>query len=115
MISFVFPINVAILYLVLVLYIQEFAKISLYVLLLIGFFIKSPIFLTDAISPSSTVILSDICSNSDSTPVNLNSTFLSVFPSSYPKYVSLLLIVSVDVICPSIPVHPKNWLTLLDV
>ena len=33
----------------------------------------------------SSSVVSDTCSNSDKTPVNLNSTFLVVSPSSYPK------------------------------
>ena len=42
-----------------VLYIQEFAKISLYVLFCCGFSIKSPIFLTEIICPSSKFKVSD--------------------------------------------------------
>ena len=42
-----------------VLYIQEFAKTSLYVLFCCGFSIKSPIFLTEIICPSSKFKVSD--------------------------------------------------------
>ena len=68
-----------------VLYIQEFAKTSLYVLLFCGFWIKSPIFLTEIICPSSKFKVSDTWTNLDSTPVSLNSTFLFRSPFSYPK------------------------------
>ena len=72
-------------YLELVLYIQEFAKISLYVLLFVGFSILDPMCLTEIISPSSKFKLSDICTNLDNTPQSLNSTFLLRSPFSYPK------------------------------
>ena len=68
-------------------YIQELAKISLYVFvgyLVSGFSIKSPIFLTKIVSPSATLKTSDTCTKSDNTPVNLISTLLEVSPSSYP-------------------------------
>ena len=68
-----------------VLYIHEFAKISLYVLFCWGFWIKSPIFLTEIICPSSKFKVSDTWTNLDNTPVSLNSTFLSKSPFSYPK------------------------------
>ena len=65
-----------------VLYIQEFAKISLYVLLFCGFLIKSPIFLTEIICPSSIFKVSDTCTNLDNTPASLSSTFLLKSPFS---------------------------------
>ena len=71
-------------YLELLLYNQEFANISLYVLFCSGFLIKSPRFLTEIISPLSILKLSDTCTNWDNTPVSLNSTFLVRSPSSYP-------------------------------
>ena len=75
-------INSSISYFELVLYIQEFAKISLYELPLSS--ITSPKFFTDISSPTLTFIFSDICTKFDNTPVILNSTFLEMFPSSYP-------------------------------
>ena len=68
-----------------VLYIQEFAKTSLYVLLFCGFWIRSPIFLTEIFCPSSKFKVSDNWTNFDNTPVSLNSTFLLRSPFSYPK------------------------------
>ena len=68
-----------------VLYIQEFAKTSLYVLLFCGFWIISPIFLTEIFCPSFKFKVSDTWTNFDNTPVSLNSTFLFRSPFSYPK------------------------------
>ncbi len=96
-----------------VLYFQELAKISLYDEF--SFLIFSPIFFTNIFSPSFTRLTSDIVTNSDKTPVILRSILLDKSPFSYPKIVSFDLISSAVFILTPTPVHPKNWLTVLEV
>ena len=99
----------------LVLYIQEFANTSLYVLSSAGFLIISPIFLTAISSPTSIKGISSSASKSDRTPVIRSSHFFSISPFSYPKIVSSALIGSVTLIASVTPVQPKNWLILFEV
>ena len=77
--------------------------------------IFSPTFLTNIFSPSFTNFISVIGTNSDNTPVILNSIFLLKSPFSYPNIVSVDLKSSADDILEVTPEQPKNWLMDLDV
>ena len=66
-------------------------------------------FLTKKFSPSLIKLISVIGTNSDNTPVILKSTLFDKSPFSYPKIVSLSLILSAGFISTPTPLHPKNW------
>ena len=69
----------------------------------------------NSINTTFTRLISDIGTNSERTPVILRSTLFDKSPFSYPKIVSFDLISSAVFIFTPTPVHPKNWLIVLDV
>ena len=83
------------------------------VLLVEGFWISSPKFLTIICSPSEVKLIVVIGTNLEMTPVILNSTFLDVSPFSYPKITSSDLISSAVLMVFVTPEQFKNWFIVL--